>query len=140
MRNTKRAKLAEWIAERQPSQIGTEDLAALKEALAPVSENYLRKLLRESGAPLAPMVDGVRQSSLDELESSLLALLAEYESGGGARQREVRNLVITAKDHARWTHKEENRLWLTTWLENPSLFPIWAKLRKEILAGSSSRP
>lgn len=140
MRNTKRAKLAEWIARRRPSQIGTEDLAALKEALAPVSENYLRKLLRESGAPLAPMVDGVRQSSLDELESSLLALLAEYESGGATRQREVRNLVITAKDHARWTHKEENLLWLTTWLENPPLFPLWAKLRKEILAGGGSRP
>ncbi len=140
MRNTKRAKLAEWIAERQPSQIGTEELAALKDALAPVSENYLRKLLRESGAPLAPMVDGVRQSSLDELESSLLALLAEYESGGGAHQREVRNLVITAKDHARWTHKEENLLWLTNWLENPSLFPAWVKLRKEFLAGGRARP
>ncbi|HVO99024.1 MAG TPA: hypothetical protein VMT15_13195 [Bryobacteraceae bacterium] len=134
MRSTKRAKLAEWIAQHQPSQIDIEELAALKEVLAPVSENYLKKLLRESGVPLAPVVDGVRQSNLDELESSLLALLAEYKSGDAMLKREVRKLVITAKDHARWTHKEENLLWLTTWLENPPLFPAWVRLRREILA------
>jgi len=110
--------------------IGLDEFERLKEELAPVSENYLRKLLRDSPVPLAPMVDGVRQSNLGALELSLLALLVEYELGDAARKQAVRKLVITARDHAKWTHKEENLLWLTTWLENPPLFPAWARLRK----------
>ena len=130
MPSTKRAKLAEWIEREKPALIGPEAFARLQEALTPITESYLRKLLRESGVPLAPMVDGVRQSNLGALELSLLALLAEYESGDAAHKRAVRKLVITAKDHAKWTHKEENLLWLTTWLENPPLFAAWARLRK----------
>ena len=101
--------------------------------LAPVTENYLRKLVRDVGVPLAPIVDGVRQSNLGELELSLIALLAEYEAADAEQKRAVRKLVLTAKDHARWTHKEENVLWLTTWLENPPLFPAWARLRRSTL-------
>ena len=127
MRSTIRAKLAVWLAENQPEQIGPAEFEALKQALAPVSESYLRKQLRESGTPLVPLIDGVRQATLDELEKSLLALLNEYESGN---RQAARKLVITAKDHARWTHKEENLLWLTTWLENPPLFPAWVRLRR----------
>jgi hypothetical protein len=132
MPSTKRAKLAEFIEREKPALIGMDELERLKESLAPVSEDYLRKLLRDSGVPLAPMVDGVRQSNLGTLELSLLALLVEYESGDAAQKRAVRKLVITAKDHAKWTHKEENLLWLTTWLENPPLFPAWARLRRGI--------
>jgi hypothetical protein len=131
MRSTKRDKLAEWIEQQKPSLIGLEEFERLKEVLSPISESYLRQLLRESGAPLTPMVEGVRQANLGALELSLLALLAEYESGDPAKKRAVRQLVIAAKDRAKWTHKEENILWLTTWLENPPLFPAWARLRKE---------
>jgi hypothetical protein len=81
------------------------------------------------------MVEGVRQSNLGALELSLLALLAEYESGDAAHRMAVRKLVITAKEHARWTGKREHVLWLTTWLENPPLFPAWALLRKGSAAG-----
>jgi hypothetical protein len=130
MPSTKRAKLAEWIEREKPALIGVEAFEQLKHELAPVTENYLRKLLRDSGVPLEPMVEGVRQSNLGALELSLLALLPEYESGDPAHKRAVRKLVITAKDHAKWTHKQENLLWLTTWLENPPLFPAWARLRK----------
>ena len=133
MPSTKRAKLAEWIERQQPALIGLDEFERLKGALAPVSENYLRKLLRDSGVPLAPMVDGVRQSNLGALELSLLALLVEYESGDAAHKRAVRKLVIRAKDHAKWTHKEENLLWLTTWLENPPLFPAWVRLRRNTI-------
>jgi hypothetical protein len=119
--------LAAWLAENKPAQIGPEEFEALRQALAPVSESYLRKQLRESGAPLAPLIDGVRQGNLDELEASLLALVEEYQS---SNRQAVRKLVITAKDHARWTHKDENLLWLITWLENPPLFPEWVRLRK----------
>jgi len=110
-------------------------------ALSPISESYLRKLLRDSGAPLAPMVAGVRQSTLDELEASLLALLDEYERGDPPRRSAVRRLVITAKDHARWasrraqpaSNKTEMILWMVTWLENPPVFREWIKLRRSVL-------
>ncbi len=130
MPSTKRAKLAEWIDRRNPPEIGLYEFAQLAEELGPISESYLRRLLRDTGVRLSPMVDGVRQSNVGELELSLLALLGEYESGDEARKRAVRKLVITAKDHARWSHKEENVLWLATWLENPPLFPSWARLRR----------
>ena len=109
--------------------------------LSPISESYLRKLLRESGVPLASMVEGVRQGSFDELEASLARLLAEYESGDAAQRTGVRRLVITAKEHARWAarksrepaDKEEMTLWMVTWLENPPLFPEWVRLRRGLL-------
>src|SRR5580700_9054431 len=116
MPGTKRAKLAEWIDQHKPSTIDEKEFERLAEELGPISESYLRKLLRDSGVRLAPMVEGVRQSNLGVLELSLLALLSEYEAGDAVRRQAVRDLVITAKDHARWTHKEENVLWLTTWL------------------------
>jgi hypothetical protein len=131
MPGTKRAKLAEWIDQHKPSIIGQKEFERLAEHLQPISETYLRKLLRDSGVQLAPMVEGVRQSNLGVLELSLLALLAEYESGDAGHRQAVRKLVITAKEHAKWTGRHEHVLWLRTWLENPPLFPAWARLRKE---------
>jgi hypothetical protein len=133
----KRAELAAWLARIQAAQIGEREWDQLLRMLAPISESYLRKLLRDSGLPLAPMVGGVRQGGLDELEASLLALLTEYEQGDRVRRAAVRRLVILAKDHARWAmrksreaaDKEEMILWMVTWLENPPLFPEWVRLR-----------
>ncbi len=122
--------MAHWIDRHQPPVIGQKEFEQLAQELSPISENYLRKLLRESGAHLTPMVEGVRQSNLGALELSLLALLGEYEAGDAAHRQAVRKLVITAKEHARWAGKREHVLWLTTWLENPPLFPAWARLRK----------
>jgi hypothetical protein len=84
------------------------------------------------------MVEGVRQGNFEELEASLLAMLDQYEMAGVERRRDVRRLVIAAKDHARWASrrpekrvgKEEMILWMLTWLENPPLFPDWVKLRR----------
>jgi hypothetical protein len=131
MPGTKRADLTEWIARHQPSVIGQQEFEQLAKELSPITESYLRKLLRESGVPLSPMVEGVRQSNLGALELSLLALLAEYEAGDDAHRQAVRKLVITAKEHARWAGKQEHLLWLAMWLENPPLFPAWALLRKK---------
>lgn len=133
-RRGKRIDLAEWLAREQPERIGESEFAAVSHALAPVSESYLRKLLRESGVPLAPTVEGVRQANLDELERSLLALQEEYEFGNASA---ARRLVIVAKDHAKWAaakhpEKQEMILWMLTWLENPPLFRDWVKLRKRI--------
>lgn len=126
----KRAELEATLATRGWSRVDEAEWTELRAALAPISENYLRRLLRQSSVALSPMVAGVRQGSFEELESSLSALLSEYEGGDGRRRSAVRKLVLTAKEHARWAKKEETTLWLTTWLENPALFPEWVRLRK----------
>ena len=138
-RRGKRIELAEWLDRVRPEQVSEAGFGEILRVLAPVSENYLRRLLRESGVPLAPTVEGVRQSNLEELERTLIALLYVYEAGDAARRASVRRLVIEAKDHARFgsrkrPEKEEMVLWMTTWLENPPVFREWVKLRRE--AGS----
>ena len=135
----KRADLLRWLERERPERIGQREWTRLHVDLAPVSGSYLRRLLRESGVPLAPLIEGVRQESLDALESSLLALLHEYEQGDAAARQATRSLVIEAKDHARWAarnpekrvEKEEMALWMLTWLENPPLFPQWVGLRRQ---------
>jgi len=113
--------------------------------LAPISENHLRRLLRESGAPLAPWIEGVRQESLNALEASLMKLLDGYERGDREQRARARRAVITAKDHAGWALrrqtnedqklvKQEMILWMTIWLENPPLFKQWAPLRRAALS------
>ena len=140
----KSAELARWLEERHPARIGEAEFGLLRAELAPVSENYLRRLLRECGVPLDPMVEGVRQATFEELEASLLRLQAEYRSSDPARRMAVRRLVITAKEHARLAarnpskqlEKQEMILWLTTWLENPPVFRDWVTIRRRI-AGAS---
>jgi hypothetical protein len=137
-RKGKSAELTRWLEEHHPARIGEAEFASLRTVLAPVSESYLRKLVRECGVPLDAMVEGVRQGTFDELEASLLKLFEEYQPGDAARRRAVRRLVITAKDHARLAarnpekraDKEEMILWLTTWLENPPVFGEWVKIRR----------
>jgi hypothetical protein len=131
----KRTDLADWLARVHPRLIGDAEFAEISRALAPVSGSYLRKLLRESGVPLAPTVEGVRQASLDELQRSLIALLAEYESGDATKRMTIRRLVIAAKDRACWhgREKQEMELWMVTWLENPPVCPQWVNLRRATL-------
>ena len=136
----KRTELARWLEEHRPARIGEAEFEALGRALAPVSESYLRKLVRESGVPLDAMVEGVRQGSFDELEASLLRFQDEYERGDPARRAAVRRVVITSKEHARLAsrnperrrEKEEMILWMVTWLENPPLFAAWIRLRRGV--------
>ena len=134
----KRARLQEWIAQHRPARIGETEWEEIRIYMGPVSAGYLRRLVRESGVPLAPLVEGVRQEDFDALERTLLALLKEYEQGDAHRKAELRRMVIEAKDHARFAarkperreEKEEMKLWILTWLENPPLFPQWVKLRR----------
>jgi len=130
---SKRRHILEWLANRSPAEVDEALYAELRAAFSDVSEGTVKKALRESGLKLAPLVEGVRQESLEHLEQTLRALLAEYEKGDRARQRQVREAVITAKQHARWAKKEEEQLWLQTWLENPPLFPSWVEMRKRLL-------
>jgi len=136
---TKRADLLRWLERMRPARIGEMEWAMLHVDLAPISGSHLRRLLRESGVPLAPLVEGVRQENFDALESSLLGFLQEYERADVAGRLSVRQVVIEAKEHARWAarvperraEKEEMALWMLTWLENPPLFPQWVRLRRE---------
>jgi len=71
--------------------------AELRARLAPISDSYLRRLLRATGWPLAPLVGGVCQESLEELERSLRELGEVYaqatQAGDAVRVRLVRRLV-----------------------------------------------
>ena len=135
----KRADLLRWLERQRPVRIGEREWTMLHVDLGPISGSYLRRLLRDSGVPLSPLVEGVRQETFEALESSLLSMLQEYEKGDAPLRSSIRRLVIEAKDHARWAarksekriQKEEMALWMLTWLENPPLFPEWVKLRKQ---------
>jgi hypothetical protein len=138
----KARELRRWLENQSVAVIGDGEWEELKALLAPISEQTLRKLLRDSGAPLEPLIEGVRQESLDALETSLLKLLEEYERSDHGRRMRVRRAVVVAKDHARWAsgprqrdagkraEKQEMILWMTVWLENPPLFGEWVRLRR----------
>lgn len=112
----------------------------MRERLSPVTDGYLRRLLRASGAALSPVVEGVVQDSFDDLERTLRALSEEYENSDRIRAKSIRGMVIQAKDHARWAArrspqkapiKTEMVTWLLVWLENPAVFPLWVGLRRK---------
>src|ERR1700739_4736419 len=105
----KRHELARWLESEKPGMIGEQEWDELRTQLAPVSESHLRHLLRDSGVPMAPLVEGVRQESLNALEASLIHLLDEYEASDRDRRVLVRRLVIAAKDHARWASRNEQK-------------------------------
>jgi len=132
---SKTAKLAELLADLA-SPIDLPAAERLRAALDPISDSHFRKLLRASGAPLAPEVEGVRQDTLADLERTLLAQLAQPEA-------EARRAVIAARDHARLAQRrkptperEEKILWMTVWLENRPLFADWLAVRKTTAARS----
>ena len=116
--------------------------AAIRQAIAPVSDSYLRKLVRSTGYPMSPVLEGVLQDSFGDLERTLIAMQQGYENAPAENRRQYRVAVITAKDHAKWAlrregldparklEKEEMLLWMLTWLENPALFSTWLAIRK----------
>jgi hypothetical protein len=142
----RRRKLAEYLARTHPALISATEWNELRTELAPVPDRALRQLLRDCGVPLSPEIDGIRQDSFIDLERTLMAMLADYERSDSRHKQLCRNLVITAKDHARLAAqrlpendprrraKEEMMLWMLTWLENPGVFAAWLDLRKKMLA------
>ena len=139
MKLSRRARFSACLEQKAWRAIGEAEFRQLVAELAPVSEHDVRRLLRESGLLLSPLVEGVRQSSLVDLERTLCALAEEYARAGVDRRRSIRRLVITARDHARLAArrteapplKQEMILWMNTWLENPEAFSLWAVLRKQ---------
>jgi hypothetical protein len=145
---SKKRVLAEFLEQRQLSAISEEVWRELAALLAPVSESYLRELLHATGLPVAQPYGGVRQSSFEELEASLIEIGGEYSKavadGDSMQARECRRVVIQAKDRARLVSrnekvdvekrkvKSEMVDWMLVWLENPGIFEAWARLRKQI--------
>ena len=136
-----REKLQSWLDQHQPVRIDSGEVAQILIDLAPIKEATLRRVLRESGWPLAPLVEGVRQESEDNLQRTLTALAEEYRRNPG----QARRAVLTARQHAEWNLRRrptdpiynENLLWLRTWLENPGVFETWARLRRAADRGNA---
>jgi hypothetical protein len=143
---SKQAKLESWLQERAPAEVSLRDFDELHSFLAPITDSHLRRRLRETGAKLHPLVAGVNQDNLGTLQHTLLALADWYERGDNETRRLTRQIVITAKDHAklaaanqrvtgeRRALKGEMAAWMLTWLENPSIFPLWVSMRVKTLS------
>ena len=83
----------------------------------------------------------VKWKTLDELDSSLRDFQRMYEQYP-PRRRELRDLVIKAKDRARFAsrnpkvsspkraEKEEMVQWMLVWLDDPAMFADWVTLRR----------
>jgi hypothetical protein len=146
-------ELREYLEAQRPPVITEAIWADLTARLAPVSESYLRDLLRQTGLPFDQPYAGVRQHSFEELEQSLGEMLTVYReavaAGDRDRARYARRQVIAAKDRARFlahnqrtpeekrAQKEEMTQWMLVWLENPEVFPAWVEARKRASAGQS---
>ena len=139
-------QLRDYLAANRPEAITEAVWQHLVQILAPVSESYLRDLLRATGLPFDQPYAGVRQHTFEELEQSLRDVLQVYQealsTGQRDRARYCRRQVIAAKDRAKWlavtprstpekrTEKEEMAQWMLVWLENPEVFPAWVEARK----------
>lgn len=123
--------------------------AALRAQVGQMSDTLWRDLLRGCGVPLAPLLEGVRQETFENLERTLLLLWQEYAGAGSEVRKQCRTLVIEAKDRARLAarnpkvsedkrqQKQEMVLWMLTWLENPDAFELWVGLRKLRLSATA---
>jgi hypothetical protein len=144
-------ELREYLEAARPGAITRGVWKELLQRFAPVSESYLRDLLRQTGLPFEQPYAGVRQHTFEELEQSLRDLLAVYKEATGAEDRDgaryCRRQVIAAKDRARFlaanprtapekqAEKQEMAQWMLVWLENPEVFPAWVDARKRALSG-----
>ncbi|MDP9053303.1 MAG: hypothetical protein M3N93_03250 [Acidobacteriota bacterium] len=142
---TKKQRVLELAAARGWVVIGEAEWRELRSALTDVSEATIRR----SGLAIRVPWSGVAVHSIEELETSLRAFTDVYESRPDLR-RYCRDEIIAAKDRARWAslspRVEENKRalkaemaqWMLVWLDDPSVFPIWAQLRKNALSGKNS--
>jgi hypothetical protein len=153
-RATVKSRLREELAARPPAAITGAVWEELLKTLAPVSESYLRELLRETGIPFEQPYAGIRQHTFEELEESLAAMGAAYESAVAAEDRVTarycRRQVIQAKDRAKKAagranaqpdliaRKREMAQWMLVWLETPEVFPAWAHARKRALESQNA--
>ncbi len=139
-------QVRDYLEAARPQAITAAVWRELLARLAPVSESYLRDLLRATGLPFEQPYAGIRQHTFEELEQSLGEMQQVYAeamaAGDRARARSCRRQVIAAKDRARFlarnprtapekqAQKEEMAQWMLVWLENPEVFAAWVAARK----------
>ncbi len=137
-RITKRQRVLNFALEQGWGRIGESEWEQLRRTLPDVSEN----VIRTAGLPVAAPWCGIRQHTFDELEDSLTQFSAVYE-GRPDLQRLCREVVIAAKDRAKWLSvrgaDEETRLrkatmaeWMLVWLGDPAIFPAWVRALKTL--------
>jgi hypothetical protein len=141
-------QLREYLEAERPAAITESVWKDLVQRFAPVSDSYLRDLLRSTGMPFEQPYAGVRQHTFGELEQSLREMLSVYTDATRAGDRDLarycRRQVIAAKDRAKFlanssrtapekqSQKAEMAQWMLVWLENPEIFPAWVKARKRV--------
>ena len=139
-------QLRDYLEAKRPAVIDEAVWRDLLQLLAPVSESYLREMLRATGLPFEQPFAGVRQHTFEELEQSLRDLLKVYLAANAAGDRQCarycRQQVIGAKDRAKFlaisprtspekrAEKQDMAQWMLVWLENPEVFPEWVEARK----------
>ena len=82
-------QLTEYLAAQPPPAITEALWNDLLQRFEPVSESYLRELLRATGLPFEQPYAGIRQHTFEELEQSLREMLHVYAEAmaAGDRQR-----------------------------------------------------
>src|SRR4249919_1186792 len=81
-------QLRDYLAANHPAAITEAVWQELLERFAPVSESYLRDLLRDTGLPFHQPYSGIRQHTFEELEQSLLDMLQVYRDSLASDERE----------------------------------------------------
>src|SRR6202034_1209293 len=75
---SRKQALREYLAAHPIAAIGENEWRELLRVLEPVSESYLRELLRATGLPFAQPYAGIHQKSFEELERTLREMLEIY--------------------------------------------------------------
>lgn len=139
-RVTKKQQLLELAAERGWERIGEAEWASICIALPRITPEDLQGIEMPVEAPWS----GVRQHTLDELETTLCALSGVYGSRPDLRKF-TRMVVVRAKERAKWASrsaavavekralKAEMAEWMLIWLGDPGLFPPWVEVRRRAL-------
>lgn len=137
---SKKTRLTEWLARHQPPAIDPALFARLQQDLKPISAPYLRRLLLQTDVPVHPEVEGVRLDNFRHFYRSLSLLNEMHRQADAETRARIRRLVIAAKNRARWSRKDEMVEWLLVWLNDPTVFDTWAKLRLRVIEVPPSPP
>lgn len=140
MRTVKQA-IHDWLEAHKPTVVDRAAAEAIRRDVGEVSDQTFRHTLIKSGYVLDPMVEGVNQTTIEDLARTLLALASIYETAPRVERMEIRAMAMESKRHARFAaanrkldearrkEKEEMLLWISTWIENPPVFAGWLNLR-----------
>ncbi len=141
MPRSSRRKISEWVKQRGWRHAGPREWEELRTAFPENSANLFNAVLAEAAIGVEQPFRGVDTGSLEGLEKTLRELSACY-AAQPADRRLCRELVIAAKDRARFASRGVNadpekralkaRMveWMLVWLDDPSVFPVWATLRQ----------